>query len=55
MNQNNKDSKDFKAVEYMRGIREELNELYHSDKKKYLAQLKKSFDDFKKRQKEIDN
>ncbi len=38
----------FKAVDYMRQIRNELSDLFHSDKKKYHDELKKSMADFLK-------
>jgi len=48
-----KETKDFKAVEFMRQIRSELTSLYHKDKKKYLDELKRSLEEFKIRQKRV--
>lgn len=50
MKQNNVNKRNFKAVEYMRKIRAELSELYHQDKQKYFADLKRAYKEFKIRQ-----
>jgi len=39
----------FKAVDFMRKIREELSELYNTDKKRYFEEIKKAMDEFKAR------
>ena len=39
--------KGFKAVDFMRTIREELSNLYNTDKKLYYEQIKKAMADFK--------
>jgi hypothetical protein len=36
----------FKAVEFMRYVRNELSDLYHNDKIRYHKELKKSMTDF---------
>jgi hypothetical protein len=38
----------FKAVDFMRQVRNELSDLYHSDKESYYRELKKSMADFVK-------
>ncbi|MEO5674435.1 MAG: hypothetical protein ABIQ74_07285 [Chitinophagales bacterium] len=43
-----KDKKKFKAVEYMREVRNDLADLYHSDRDRYFAELKQSIDNFLK-------
>jgi hypothetical protein len=50
METKNKTTRNFKAVDFMREVREELTSLYHKDRKKYLAELKQAMKDFKKRQ-----
>ena len=41
----------FKAVDFMRRVRDELGILYLADKNKYLSELRKAMDDFKKQEK----
>ena len=36
----------FKAVDFMRQVRNDLSDLYHTDKERYHKELKKSMDDF---------
>jgi hypothetical protein len=36
----------FKAVDFMRQVRNELSELYHTDKERYHKELKKTMTDF---------
>jgi hypothetical protein len=36
----------FKAVEFMRQVRNELSDLYHTDKERYHNELKKTMADF---------
>ena len=36
----------FKAVEFMRDVRNELSDLYHTDKQRYREELKKSMSNF---------
>ncbi len=36
----------FKAVDFMREVRNELSEIYHTDKQHYHQELKKSMTDF---------
>lgn len=36
----------FKAVEFMRQVRNDLSELYHTDKERYHNELKKSMANF---------
>lgn len=43
-----KNKNNFKAVDFMRQVRNELSDLFHSDKKKYYDELKKSMADFLK-------
>jgi len=43
--------KKFDAVEYMRQARAELTELFHSDKKRYLEELKSTMNEFRARRK----
>ncbi len=49
MKTNNKNK--FKAVDFMRKVREELSNLYNTDKKRYFEEIKKAMEDFKLRQK----
>ena len=37
----------FKAVDFMRKVREELSTLYITDKKRYFEEIKKAMTDFK--------
>ena len=37
---------EFKAVDFMRSVRDELSELYHTDKEGFHNELKKSMEDF---------
>ncbi|MEO8112007.1 MAG: hypothetical protein ABI594_18305 [Ginsengibacter sp.] len=42
----------FKAVDFMRKVREEMSNLYNTDKEKYFEEIQKAMADFKaKRQK----
>lgn len=41
-----KTNQGFKAVAYMRRVRTELSELYHTDKQRFHSELRKSMDDF---------
>ena len=36
----------FKAVDFMRQVRNELSDLYHTDKERYHNELKRSMSDF---------
>jgi len=45
METNNK--KVFKAVDFMRKVREEMSTLYNTDKKRYFKEIKKAMKDFK--------
>ena len=36
----------FKAVDFMRQVRNDLSDLYHTDKERYHKELKKSMEDF---------
>lgn len=36
----------FKAVDFMRQVRNELSDIYHTDKQRYHDELKKSMSDF---------
>ena len=48
--------KDFKAVDFMRKVREEMSNLYNSDKEKYFEEIQKAMADFKaRRQKPTSN
>lgn len=51
MKTNKKADKEFHTVEFMREVREELTEQFHQDKQKYLEYLRKSMEDFKRKQK----
>ena len=42
-----KTEKNFKAVEFMRKVRDELSELYVKDKKRYFEEIKKAMIEFK--------
>jgi len=42
-----KTEKGFKAVDFMRKIREELSTLYYADKKRYFEEINKAMADFK--------
>jgi len=48
-----KNKKEFKAVDFMRKVREEMSALYHTDKKKYFEEIKKAMADFKRRQENV--
>jgi hypothetical protein len=51
-----KSEKGFKAVEFMRKVREEMSTLYNIDKKRYFEEIQKAMADFKaKRQKSTIN
>lgn len=39
--------KGFKAVDFMRNVREELSDLYNTDKKRYFEEIQKAMTDFK--------
>ncbi len=41
-----KNKNNFKAVDFMRKVRNELSELYHTDKERYHKELKKTMVDF---------
>ena len=47
-----KTEKDFKAVEFMRQVREEMSALYYEDREKYLDELKKAMANFLVRREE---
>ena len=40
----------FRAVDFMRKVREELSNLYNTDKKRYFEEIKKAMEEFKARQ-----
>ena len=42
-----KTKNEFKAVDFMRKVREELSSLYNTDKKRYFEEIKKAMTDFK--------
>ena len=42
-----KTEKDFKAVDLMRKVREEMSNLYNTDKKRYFEEIQKAMADFK--------
>ncbi len=42
-----KNEKGFKAVEFMRKVREEMSTLYITDKKRYFEEIQKAMTDFK--------
>lgn len=42
-----KTEKNFKAVEFMCKVREELSHLYRTDKKRYFEEIRKAMEDFK--------
>ncbi len=39
--------KNFKAVDFMRKVREELSGLYNTDKKRYFEEIKSAMKEFK--------
>ena len=43
----------FKAVDFMRKVRNDLSDLYHTDKESYHKELKKSMEDFLHARKKI--
>lgn len=51
MEKNKQAAKRFHAVEFMREARSKMTEEYYKDKDKYLANLRKAMEDFKRRQK----
>jgi hypothetical protein len=40
----------FHAVDFMRKVRDELSNLYNTDKKRYFEEIKKAMQEFKARQ-----
>ncbi len=42
-----KNKKDFKAVDFMRKVREQMSTLYNTDKERYFEEIKKAMADFK--------
>lgn len=42
-----KTEKDFKAVDFMRKVRDQLSSLYTTDKKRYFEEIRKAMADFK--------
>jgi hypothetical protein len=42
-----KNKKDFKAVDFVRKVREEMSALYNTDKKRYFEEIQKAMRDFK--------
>ena len=42
-----KNKKDFKAVDFMHKVREEMSTLYNTDKKRYFEEIKKAMAEFK--------
>ncbi len=48
--QNKNEENDFHAVDFMRQVRSEMTAKYLQDKGKYLEDLKKAMDTFKRRQ-----
>ena len=42
-----KTKKDFKAVDFMRKVREEMSTLYNTDRKRYFEEIKNAMADFK--------
>lgn len=48
-----KQENEFKAVEYMREIRNELTEQFLQDKQKYLKDIRKAMEEFKSEQKKV--
>jgi hypothetical protein len=47
--------KEFKAVDFMRRVREELSNLYNTDKKRYFQEIQKAMTDFKASRKQAHN
>ena len=45
-----KTENEFHAVEFMRKVREELSNLYNTDKERYFIELKEAMENFKNRQ-----
>ena len=39
----------FKAVDFMRQVREELSNLYNTDRKRYFKEIRKAMEEFKAR------
>jgi hypothetical protein len=46
-----KNENNFHAVEFMRKVRDEMSNLYNTDKKQYFQEIKQAMEDFKARQK----
>jgi len=42
-----KPEKDFKAVDFMRKVRDDMSNLYNTDKKRYFDEVRKAMADFK--------
>ncbi len=42
-----KTEKGFKAVDFMRKVREELSHMYNTDRKRYFEEIRKTMEDFK--------
>ena len=43
----------FKTVDFMRKVREELRNLYNTDKKRYFEEIKEAMEEFKAIQKKV--
>lgn len=43
----------FKAVDFMRKVREEMSDLYHANKEKYFEEIHKAMTDFKARRQKL--
>ncbi len=50
-----KTKKDFKAVDFMRKVREEMSTLYNTDKKRYFEEIKKAMTDFNTKRQNANN
>lgn len=50
-----KNKKDFKTVDFMRKVREELSVLYKTDKDRYFKEIKKAMSDFGAKRKAASN
>ena len=48
-----KTEKEFKAVEFMRNVRDELSTLYNTDKERYFKEIREAMENFKARQKKV--
>ena len=47
MQKNKKSEKEFHTVDFMRKVRNEMSEIYNTDKKQYFEEIRQAMEDFK--------